>query len=165
MVLDILLAALAKGSYLAVFIVSFISTSSIIIPIVPFGSSFTIITAVGLGLNPFLVAITGGIGSAIGELFGYLVGIGGSAAIEKFEKKVPRFLKKLERFYSNVGFWTILVFSFLPFPFDIIGVLSGASKYNMKKFLVAVTIGRIIRSLLIAYGIIYAVPFVLSLST
>ena len=165
MVLALLLAALNKGSYLAVFIVSFISTSSIIIPIVPFGSPFTIITAVSLGLNPFLVAIMGGTGSALGELFGYLVGMGGSAAIEKFEKKTPKFLKKLERFYSNIGFWTILVFSFVPFPFDIIGVLSGASKYDMKKFLIAVTIGRIIRSMLIAYGIIYAIPFVLSLST
>lgn len=164
MAIDFLMTLLSQGGYLALFIASFISASSVLIPIFPLGSPFPVIVAVGLGLNPFLVGLIGGIGSALGELIGYLVGMGSSATIEKFERKTPKFLKKLERFYSHVGFWTILVFSFIPFPFDIIGVLSGASKYNIRKFLLAVVIGRVIRSMLIAYGIIYVIPFVLNLS-
>lgn len=163
MILDTVLSLLYQGSYFAVFIASFISSSSILIPIVPFPSYVPVIIGVGLGLNPFLIGILGGIGSALGEAVGYLVGMGGSATIEKFEKKTPRFIKKFERFYSNIGFWVVLVFAFLPFPFDIIGVLSGASKYDFRKFVLATVIGRVVRSLVLAYGGSLILPFMSNL--
>lgn len=150
-------------SYFAVLIASFISSSSILIPILPFPSYFPILAGVGIGLDPLLVGLIGGIGSVLGDMLGYLVGMGGSATIEKFEKKTPKFLKRFERFYSHIGFWVVLTFAFLPFPFDIIGVLSGASKYNFKRFLLALTIGRVVRSLFIAYGGFYAMPFLSNL--
>ncbi|MBI2547649.1 MAG: hypothetical protein HYW23_04390 [Candidatus Aenigmarchaeota archaeon] len=120
MVLDTFLNLLYHGSYLAVFITSFISSSSILIPVLPFPSYFPVLVAVGIGLNPLLAGLVGGFGSALGETIGYFAGLGGSAAIEKFEKKVPRFLKRFEKIYSNMGFWLILICAFLPFPFDIV---------------------------------------------
>lgn len=163
MVLENFLSFIEQGSYLAVFIVSFISSSTIIIPVLPFPSYFPVLLGVGIGLNPILVGLLGGIGSALGELLGYLAGFGGSAAIEKFEKRTPKFLKKFERFYSNIGFWIILIFAFLPFPFDIIGILSGASKYDLKRFLSALLIGRIARSLGIAYAGFITIPLIANL--
>ena len=163
MVLETFLNLTNEGSYLAVFITSFISSSGILIPILPFPSYFPTLIGVGIGLNPLLAALLGGIGSVLGDLLGYLVGMGGSATIEKLQKKTPRFLKRFERFYSHIGFWVVLAFAFLPLPFDVIGVLSGASKYNFKRFLLALTIGRVVRTLLIAYGGVYAIPFVSNL--
>ncbi len=154
---------LMQGSYFAVFIVSFIASSSILIPILPIPSYVPIVIAISAGANPLLVGLLAGIGSVLGDLIGYLVGMGGSATIEKFEKKTPRFLKRFERFYSNIGFWAVLAFAFLPLPFDIIGVLSGASKYNFKRFLLALTIGRMTRTMIIAYGTFYATSIVLDL--
>ena len=163
MVLEIFLDLIRHGSYFTVFIASFLTSSSVLIPILPFPSYFPVIVGVGAGLNPFVAGSLGGIGSALGDVIGYLVGMGGSATIEKFEKKVPKFIKKFERFYSKIGFLIVLTFAFLPFPFDIVGILSGVSKYNFKRFLLALTIGRVTRTLLIAYGASFAIPFVLNL--
>lgn len=163
MVLETFLNLIDQGSYLAIFLTSFVTSSSILIPILPFPGYVTVLVGVGLGLNPLLVGLLGGIGSVLGDLLGYLVGMGGSATIEKFEKKTPKFLKRFERFYSHIGFWVVLAFAFFPFPFDIIGVLSGVSKYNFKRFLLALTIGRLVRTLLIAYGGFYAIPFISNL--
>ena len=163
MVIETFLNLVYQGSYFAIFIASFVSTSSILIPILPFPSYLPVLVGVGAGLNPLLVGLLGGAGSILGELIGYFAGLGGSAAIEKFEKKTPKFLKRFERFYSNIGFWAVLIFAFLPFPFDIIGVLSGATKYNFRRFLLALTIGRLTRTLLIAYGGLLAIPFLLNL--
>jgi len=163
MVLETFLNLIDQGSYLAIFLTSFVTSSSILIPILPFPGYFPVLVGIGLGLNPLLVGVLGAIGSVLGDLLGYLVGMGGSATIEKFEKKAPKFLKRFERFYSHIGFWVVLAFAFFPFPFDIIGVLSGVSKYNFKRFLLALTIGRVVRTLLIAYGGFYAIPFVSNL--
>ena len=159
MVLDIL-QLINQGGYFAIFLASFISSSSIIIPILPFPSTFPVLVGVGIGLNPLMVGLIGSFGSVLGELLSYLVGMGGSATIEKFEKRTPKFLKRFEKFYSKIGFWVILVFAFLPLPFNIVGVLSGASKYNFKRFLLALTIGRVLRSLFIAYGGFFVLPFI-----
>ena len=115
MVLETFLNLINEGSYLAVFITSFVSSSSILIPILPFPGYFPVLVGVGIGLNPLIAGLLGGIGSVLGDLLGYLVGMGGSATIEKFEKKAPKFLKRFERFYSHIGFWVVLAFAFLPF--------------------------------------------------
>lgn len=140
-----------ETSYFAVFLISAAANSTIIVGI-PGLTYFVIIFAIGIGLNPLLVGILAGMGSATGELVGYLAGLGGTTAIEKFEHKTPRIIKKLTRFFKNIGFLVILIAAMLPVPFDVIGVLSGAAKYDIKKFYFATIIGRIIRSLLIAYG-------------
>ncbi len=163
MVLETFLGLIYQGSYFAIFIVSFIGSSSVIVPFLPFPSYLPIVAGIGVGLSPLLVGLTAATGSIFGDMIGYLVGMGGSATIEKFEKKTPRFIKKFEKLYSNVGFWAVLLFAFLPLPFDIIGILSGASKYNFRRFLLALTLGRITRTLLIAYGVSYAIPFVSNL--
>src|SRR3989338_6439968 len=124
MVLENFLDLINQGSYFAVFIASFVSSSSIFVPILPFPSYAPVLVGVGIGLNPLLTGLSGGIGSVFGDLLSYLIGMGGSATIEKFEKKVPKFLKRFERFYSNIGFWVVLAFAFLPLPFDIVGILS-----------------------------------------
>lgn len=163
MVLETFLDLIYQGSYFAIFITSFVSSSAVLIPVLPVPGYLPVLVGVGLGLNPMIVGLLGATGSILGDLIGYLVGMGGSATIEKFESKTPRFLKKFERFYSHVGFWAVLAFAFLPLPFDLIGILSGASKYNFKRFLLALTVGRVTRTLLIAYGGVYAIPAILNL--
>ncbi len=142
---------ISEVGYFAVFAVSAVLTSTIFIT-VPGGSVFVILFAVSAGLSPLLVGIMAGLGSATGELTGYMVGFGSTAAIEKYEKRVPRIIKRMMGIFKNVGFWLIFLVALLPLPFDAIGFLSGMSQYNLKKFYAAVILGRTIRSLLIAYG-------------
>ncbi|MBI2543366.1 MAG: VTT domain-containing protein [Candidatus Aenigmarchaeota archaeon] len=159
MVLEYLQGLITQGSYIAIFLASLISSASVFLPIFP--SYIPIIIGIGAGLNPVIVGLLGGIGSALGESVGYFVGLGGSASIERFKRRTPKFLKRFEGFYSKIGFWVILIFAFIPSPFDIIGVMSGASKYDLKKFLLALFIGRISRAFLIAYASYLVIPWAL----
>ncbi len=140
-----------EAGYFAVFAVSAVLTSTIFIG-VPGGSYIVILFAIGLGLNPLLIGLLAGIGSATGELTGYMIGLGSEITIEKYEKKIPRIMKKLMKLFKNAGFWLVFLAALLPTPFDVIGILSGMSKYDLKKFYAATILGRIIRSLFVAYG-------------
>jgi membrane protein DedA with SNARE-associated domain len=144
-------------SYIAIFFVSMISTSTIFIP---FPIYIIIFFAAGLGLNPLLVGITAGIGSAFGELTGYLIGIGGDKVIEEKRRKEPRFIKFFTKLFKEFGFPIIFITAIIPFPFDVIGILAGMSEYDIKKFLVATSLGKIIKCLLIAYAGYIGIPYI-----
>lgn len=144
-------------SYLGVFIVSVISSSTLFLP---FPLYLVIFLASGLGLNPFLTGIISGVGSALGELSGYFVGAGGRYIVEEKKRKRSKVIKSLANFFERFGFVTIVIAALLPFPFDFIGILSGASAYNIKKFLLATIIGKSIKTLLIAYLGFLIVPYV-----
>lgn len=151
-----------KFSYLAIFGVSALGTSTLFIPF-PI-DTVIIFAASGLGLSPLLVGIAAGLGASIGELTGYFVGAGGRFVIEEKKKRKRmwgRFISFLTRLFKRYGVCVIPVAAFLPFPFDIVGILSGMSKYNIKKFFVAVAIGKIARSLLIAYAGYITIPFIM----
>jgi membrane protein DedA with SNARE-associated domain len=139
-------------SYLAVFLVSLIGTSTLFIPF-PF-DSIIVFAASGLGLNPVLVGVFAGLGAATGELSGYFVGAGGRVVIGD-RKPRYKFLEKFIDFFTSLfkkyGLWIIPIFAFLPFPFDIVGILCGMAKYDVKKFWAAVATGRILRAIMIAY--------------
>ena len=151
-------------SYIAIFFISIISTSTILIPFPIYGIIFF---AAGLGLNPLAVGIVSGLGMATGELTGYLVGLGGRSVIEKNRKKIPKFCKFLTNLFKKsykikigkrvfsieYAFWVLIFTSAIPFPFfDIFGIMSGVGSYDIKKFYLATIIGKIIKGLMIAYS-------------
>lgn len=131
--------------YLGIFLLSLISTSTLFLPF-PLYSIVTIASA--LGMHPFLVSIFSALGMTIGELTGYLVGVGGGSFIEKKHKSI---IKKFENFFKRFGILTISLFAFLPFPFDIIGIMAGMGKYDIKKFFLATFIGKFFKALLLSY--------------
>jgi len=144
-------------SYLGIFIISMIGTSTIFLP---FPSYLIIALAAGIGLNPFLVGISAGLGSAVGELTGYFIGVGGEKIIEKERKKEPKFIKKFVQLFKRFGFPIIVITAAIPFPFDAIGIVCGMLNYNIKKFLIATSIGKIIKCLLIAYAGSFAISYI-----
>lgn len=117
--------------------------------------------AAGLGLNPFIVGVVAGIGSAVGELTGYLIGLGGRQVIEikRMDKMIGKSVKFFTKLFKKHGFWVIIITGAIPFPFDIIGILSGMGRYDIKKFFIATSIGKTIKTLLIAYAGYLAIPF------
>jgi membrane protein DedA with SNARE-associated domain len=86
---------------------------------------------------------------------------------EEKKKTFSGYLLKFGKVFKKYGFATIIVASFLPFPFDIVGILSGIGKYDIKKFFIGTAIGKTLRMLLIAYSghllIPYAEVFIQSL--
>ena len=144
-------------SYLGIFVASLISTSTIFLPFPLYAIVFL---AVGLGLNPLVTAVVAGAGSAIGELTGYFLGEGGRVVIEQKKHKRSKLIGKFIKFFEKYGFATILATSFLPFPFDFVGILSGMSNYDLKKFLLATFIGKTGKILLISYAGYLVGPYI-----
>jgi len=137
-----------RFSYVAIFFLSVLGTSTLFIP---FPLDVILSFAGSIGLNPLFLGIVVGMGSATGELTGYLVGAGGRMVIEEKKRRMPKIIKFFTNSFEKYGFGVIALTAFIPFPFDFIGILSGVSKYNIKKFYIAVALGRVTRALLFAY--------------
>jgi membrane protein DedA with SNARE-associated domain len=71
---------------------------------------------------------------------------------EALEKRLPRqTICKVEKNFDRGGFLALFITSLMPPPFPMVPVLvsAGALQYSQRKFLLALTIGRVIR-----YGLI-----------
>ncbi len=145
--------------YLGILGAGIISSATIFFPIPLY---LIIFFSTSLGLNPLAVGLLAGLGNAVGELTGYFVGLGGTTFVEERKKKTPKFYFKFLRFFENYGFIVIFLAAFLPFPFDIVGMMSGAAKYDLKKFFIATFLGKSLKCLLIAYAGHFVLPAALS---
>lgn len=143
--------------YLGIFVVSLIGNASIILPV----PSFIIVFTFGAILNPWLVALSGAAGATIGELTGYMIGRGGREAIEL---KYKKWIVKVEKWIDKHGiFFIILLFSATPLPSDVAGALAGMAEYDVRKFLLATFIGRMISYTVLAFAGLYGLGYILSL--
>ena len=134
-----------KGlGYAGIFLISLVSSATIILPV----PGVLVTSMMGAVFNPFWVAIAAGTGAALGELSGYLAGFSGQGVAQKAE-----IYQKLENWMRRFGPVTVLVLGFIPNPlFDMAGMVAGALKMPLWKFLLFCTIGKIGKMMLFAYG-------------
>ena len=145
----------SKWGYIGVFLVSLISSASIIFPI----PIFILIFTFGSILNPFLLALVAAIGSTIGETTGYLLGLGGKEILEKRYGRQLKMIKKMFQKYGSIA-W-IIILGASPLPDDIAGIFCGVIKYDFKKYFIATFIGKLILYLILAYSGHYSIGWVL----
>jgi membrane protein YqaA with SNARE-associated domain len=100
----------------------------------------------------FYYALMATIGSVIGGYLTYRLARKGGK--ETLERKFPaRRLKKVYALFERWGFGATAIGAVLPppVPFVLFLFVAGAMQYSVKKFLLALTIGRIVRYSLLAY--------------
>lgn len=130
--------------YPGIFLVSMLSNATLILP-VP-GVLFT--SAMGAVFNPFFVALAAGTGATLGELTGYLAGFSGQGVIEN-----RKWYDKVTNWMSKYGGITVLVLALIPNPiFDIAGMVAGALRMPIWKYLIFSWIGKVGKMLLFALG-------------
>ena len=137
-------AQLGAFGYPGIFLVSVLSNATLILP-VP-GVIFT--SAMGAVFNPFLVALAAGTGATLGEITGYMAGFSGQGVIEnrQWYERVTGWMKR----YGDV---VILGLAFVPNPvFDIAGMVAGALRMPLWRYLLFSWIGKVGKMLLFAYG-------------
>lgn len=130
--------------YPGIFLISLFSNATLILP-VP-GVLFT--SAMGAVFNPYWVALAAGCGAALGELTGYVAGFSGQGIIEnkQWYARVTEWMKKF-------GGLTVLVLAFIPNPiFDIAGMVAGALRMPLWKFLLFSWVGKTGKMLVFALG-------------
>lgn len=158
MIISFLTSLMALG-YIGVFLASLIGSASIIVPI-PF---FVVIVGAGAVLNPWLVGIAAALGATIGELTSYGVGYASGSVLSEKKKKYEIWFHKAEKWFEKYrGFATVVIFAATPLPFDIIGLVCGAAEYNIKKFLFATLIGKLVANIALAFIGFYGLNFLLN---
>lgn len=133
---------LAGYGYLGIFLISILGNATIVIP------APVILTAFvgGSIFNPFLVGVITALGATIGELTGYLAGIGGKVFIKENTK-----YQKIKSWVQKRGFLTIFTLAAIPNPlFDLAGIASGISGFPLWKFLLATFLGKTLKFLIVA---------------
>ena len=134
--------AIGSWGYLGVFGVVLAATASVALPI-PY---LLIVARAGSYLDPVMVALVAGLAGMLGELTGYLIGIGGSGLIPH-----GRWYERARGWICGHGFWCIAVFAGVPNPFfDAIGVAAGTLRYSWWKFVLACFLGKAIKFLVAA---------------
>ncbi len=132
-------------AYLIVFAVTFLASCTIVLPA---PGAAIVITAASIW-NPIIVAMVASVGSTLGEITGYYAGYIGEKIIINEQQLA---YKRAVSWMSRYGIWTVFVLAAIPLiVFDIIGLVAGALKLPLWKFLLACWFGRIPKSFLEAY--------------
>ena len=145
--INYLMNYLLQFSYLGVFLVSFIGAVSIIVPI-PY--TFVILT---LGMrpewDPLLLTVAGGLGSAIGEFSGYLLGYYGRSAISEERQRKMNYMMK---FFNRFGSIAIFIFALTPLPDDLLFIPLGILRYPFVRAFIPCFLGKLLMCFILAYG-------------
>lgn len=133
-------------AYLVVFGISLAANMTIIAPVYV----FTPIMVAAAGIyHPALIALSAAMGGAIGEMSGYFAGSVGKKIVFK---EYPEAYEKVSGWVDRYGAWAIAVLAFQPvIPFDIAGIVAGATKMPAPKFLIACFLGKFPKYLLVCY--------------
>ena len=148
--MELFIYLVSKYGYLGLFIVNALSSASIFLPI----PGYLAVLVVSAELNPIGVALSAGLGSSVGELTGYFLGLGGKKLINDRSKRSGKPNLELEaarRIFARYGAFAIFAFAATPLPFDLIGIACGTFGFDMRLFFLATFFGKTIKYLLLAY--------------
>jgi uncharacterized membrane protein YdjX (TVP38/TMEM64 family) len=146
---------LAGYGYAAVFLVGLVSNATIILP-VP-GLAFS--SLLGGVFNPFAVGLVGGVGQALGELAGYMVGYSGQTLLDGN----PTYIR-VSGWMRRHGSLTIFGLAVIPNPlFDLGGMAAGALRFPLWKFLLSCTTGKVLKNIIFALLGYYGIEAILRL--
>ena len=128
--------------YAGMFLISFLGSTIF----VPLAIEIVIAGFISLGLNPFYIVLISAIGSTLGSVINYFLG---SLGIKYYKEKVKKIknddkLSEIANKYGVLGLFAILAIP-LPLPVDIITIAAGISKMDLKYFLIAVFLAKILR--------------------
>ncbi len=136
------LAELRAHFYWGAFLISLIGNATIIFP----GAVLVILSNLGIllysstGLSgPIIVGLFGGIGAVIGETTGYIAGYSGREIVAR-----GKMYGRVEGWVRRWGATAIILFSLVPFVFDLVGIAAGILRFPFWKFILFCGLGRTI---------------------
>jgi membrane protein DedA with SNARE-associated domain len=136
-----IVAELGKYRYLGAFLISVIGNATVLLP----GIVLPILTALGVdfyqasgGLTgPIMIGLVGGAGAAIGEIVGYIAGYSGSRIAKR-----SKMYSRVESWMRRWGALAIFIFALVPLFFDLVGLVAGALRFPLWKFILLCWAGR-----------------------
>ncbi|MBO3800075.1 MAG: DedA family protein [Candidatus Brockarchaeota archaeon] len=142
--------------YIGIFILSFTGATSIVFPI-----PYTIVIYfLGRFLDPYLIALSGGAGSAVGEFVGYVLGYSGRMLISEDRRRKMDYMVKI---FDRYGVIVIFLFALTPLPDDLLIIPLGVMHYNPVKFLIPCVMGKTLMCFILALGGRFSIEIIESL--
>ena len=134
--------------YTSIWFIAFIGAALVFAPV---GALGAVCVAATVDLNPFMVALVAASAEAVGELTGYLAGMGGSSLFER-----NRFYLRFKKFFSRYAALTLLIGSSVPNPlFDCLGIAAGSVLYPVRKFILLIFAGKLFKFTWVSLGCYY----------
>lgn len=133
-----------KYGYLGAFFMSFLGSLFIVFP-VPYT---VMIFMLGGLLDPKLLALSAGAGSALGEMVGYTIGYYGGSFISKGRRR----METIVRIFEKYGAVAVFIFALTPLPDDLILIPLGIIRMPFIKVFLPCLFGKIAMCFILAYG-------------
>ena len=107
------------------------------------------------GENIFLVVIALIIGSVIGGILNYFIGLGGNKLVKKLKKNTDKkeHDKKHNKLLDKFGWSAIFFAAWIPVIGDLILISAGIKKMKFTKFLIFMISGKIIKTVIVVIGL------------
>jgi membrane protein YqaA with SNARE-associated domain len=144
-------------AYLGLFVTAFVAAT--FLPFLPGSSEIALggLLALDNG-NPALLVAIATVGNVLGAAVNYAVGryVHGLSDRPWFPV-TPQTMQRYEHAFHRYGVWTLLM-SWMPVLGDVITVVAGLLRTDVKQFLVLVTIGKGLRYLAILGGVSWFQP-------
>lgn len=149
------LQELAGYGYAAIFLVGLVSNATLILPI----PGLAVSSLMGGVFNPWIIGLVAGLGQALGEISGYMVGYSGQALVDRG----PPY-ERIATWMRRHGALTIFVLALIPNPvFDLGGMAAGAFRFPVWKFLTACAAGKVIKNIAFALAGYFGIETILHL--
>ena len=150
--MDAILQFLIDWGYFGLFIGSFVAGS-----VIPFSSEAVLIACIGpLGLDPWICTLAATAGNVAGGMTCYWMGhLGNMHWIEKYFHVKKEKIERAERFVQGRGA-LMAFFAFIPILGSAISIVLGMMRANIWIVILSMTIGKILRYALLAWGTIGA---------
>jgi len=143
---------IGTAGYASIWFLAFIGAALIFLPV---SALAAVCVAVAVDLNPFMVALVAASAEAVGELTGYLAGMGGSSLFER-----NRFYLRFKRVFTRYSSLCLFVGGLIPNPvFDVLGIAAGSIRYSITRFLLILFISKTLKFLWVGLGCYYGVTW------
>jgi len=127
---------------------------------IPIPTELTTIALLAAGESESKVFIALTLGSIIGGVIAYYLGYTGNTLSHRMRKITRIDDQKSQRSYAllaKYGWMLIFISPWIPVGGDVIPIIAGIKKYDFKKFIVAMALGKTIK----AAAIVYFLTFIL----
>jgi len=143
-----MLDGFVEYGYIGLFLASFLAAT-----ILPFGSEFVFAGLLAMGMNAWGCVIVASVGNWLGGMTNYYLGrLGKIEWIEKYLKVDRGKIEKMQQWLEGKGA-IMAFFSFMPVVGDVIALALGYMRANVYIVNVAMFSGKLLRYILIMYGV------------
>lgn len=134
------LRQVSRLGYAGLFIATFFSSASILLPL----PGALLVIASSTALNPLLVALVSAVGESLGEMVGYAAGRAGKHLIVEEDRRY----KQVQGLMQRYGVLPVIGFAAIPNPiFDIVGLVAGVLHFRPLTFFLSVLLGKLLKNL------------------